>query len=143
MPPSGDVRYVYSPDTLQVMGAAFDTALLSLPPNLQDHEGARRKLALIILRHADRGEPDAISDEQLKEKLREMAERAKAELAKRDLDRGLALVQTSAVSEQVVDQRRQALQAAHAAERIRAGPRLSRGAAAPTAPGRGPRARLG
>jgi hypothetical protein len=59
MPPSGDVRYVYSPDTLQVMGAAFDTALLSLPPNLQDHEGARKKLALIILRHADRGEPDA------------------------------------------------------------------------------------
>ena len=40
--------------------------------------------------------------------------RAKAELAKRDLDRGLALVQTSAVSEQLVDQRRQALQAAHA-----------------------------
>src|SRR5262245_2429099 len=42
--------------------------------------------------------------------------RAKAELAKRELDRGLDLVQTSAVSEQVVDQRRQALQAAHAAE---------------------------
>jgi membrane fusion protein, multidrug efflux system len=38
--------------------------------------------------------------------------RAKAELAKRDLDRGLTLVQTSAVSEQLVDQRRQALQAA-------------------------------
>jgi RND family efflux transporter MFP subunit len=42
--------------------------------------------------------------------------RAKAELAKRELDRGLNLVQTSAVSEQVVDQRRQALQAAHASE---------------------------
>src|SRR6202044_1586195 len=42
--------------------------------------------------------------------------RAKVELAKRDLDRGLALVQTSAVSEQVVDQRRQALQAAKAAQ---------------------------
>ncbi|OSJ33810.1 efflux transporter periplasmic adaptor subunit [Bradyrhizobium japonicum] len=42
--------------------------------------------------------------------------RAKAELAKRELERGLTLVQTSAVSEQVVDQRRQALQAAHAAE---------------------------
>src|SRR5882757_7650216 len=42
--------------------------------------------------------------------------RAKAELAKRELDRGLTLVQTSAVSEQVVDQRRQTLQAAHAAE---------------------------
>jgi len=42
--------------------------------------------------------------------------RAKAELAKRERDRSLALVQTSAVSEQNVDQRRQALQAAHAAE---------------------------
>ncbi|MET4118323.1 multidrug efflux system membrane fusion protein [Bradyrhizobium sp. JR1.5] len=42
--------------------------------------------------------------------------RAKEELAKRELDRGLTLVQTSAVSQQVVDQRRQALQAAHAAE---------------------------
>jgi membrane fusion protein, multidrug efflux system len=42
--------------------------------------------------------------------------RAKGELAKRELDRGLTLVQTSAVSESVVDQRRQALQAAKAAE---------------------------
>ncbi|ODM77410.1 efflux RND transporter periplasmic adaptor subunit [Bradyrhizobium elkanii] len=42
--------------------------------------------------------------------------RARKELAKRELDRGLTLVQTSAVSEQVVDQRRQALQAAQAAE---------------------------
>jgi RND family efflux transporter MFP subunit len=47
--------------------------------------------------------------------------RAKAELAKRDLERGLNLVQTSAVSEQVVDQRRQALQAAHAAEMVAEG----------------------
>ena len=47
--------------------------------------------------------------------------RAKVELAKRDLDRGLNLVQTSAVSEQVVDQRRQALQAAHAAEIVAEG----------------------
>src|SRR6202165_4407210 len=42
--------------------------------------------------------------------------RAKAELTKRELDRGLTLVQTSAVSESVVDQRRQALQAAKAAQ---------------------------
>ena len=42
--------------------------------------------------------------------------RAKAELAKRELDRALTLVQTSAVSESIVDQRRQALQAARAAE---------------------------
>jgi len=42
--------------------------------------------------------------------------RGKGELAKRELERGLTLVQTSAVSEDVVDQRRQALQAARAAE---------------------------
>ena len=42
--------------------------------------------------------------------------RAKVELAKRDLERALKLVLTSAVSEQAVDQRRQALQAARAAE---------------------------
>jgi membrane fusion protein, multidrug efflux system len=42
--------------------------------------------------------------------------RAKAELARRELDRALTLVQTSAVSESTVDQRRQALQAARAAQ---------------------------
>jgi len=42
--------------------------------------------------------------------------RAKAELAKRELDRALTLVTTSAVSESTVDQRRQALQAAKAAQ---------------------------
>ena len=47
--------------------------------------------------------------------------RAKEELAKRDLDRGLALVQTSAVSEQLVDLRRLGLLAAHAAETVAQG----------------------
>ena len=42
--------------------------------------------------------------------------RAKAELAKRELDRALTLNQTQAVSDSVVDQRRQTLQAARAAE---------------------------
>jgi membrane fusion protein, multidrug efflux system len=42
--------------------------------------------------------------------------RAKAELAKRELDRGLSLNQSQAVSDSIVDQRRQALQAARAAE---------------------------
>jgi len=42
--------------------------------------------------------------------------RAKAELAKRELDRALTLNQTQAVSDSIVDQRRQALQAAKAAE---------------------------
>lgn len=42
--------------------------------------------------------------------------RGKAELARRELDRALTLNQTQAVSDSVVDQRRQALQAARAAE---------------------------
>jgi len=42
--------------------------------------------------------------------------RAKAELAKRELDRSLTLVQSQNVAESTVDQRRQALQAAHAAQ---------------------------
>ncbi len=42
--------------------------------------------------------------------------RAKAELAKRELDRALTLNQTQAVSDSIVDQRRQTLQAARASE---------------------------
>jgi len=42
--------------------------------------------------------------------------RGKAELAKRELDRALTLNTTQAVSDSIVDQRRQTLQAAHAAE---------------------------
>jgi multidrug efflux system membrane fusion protein len=42
--------------------------------------------------------------------------RAKVELAKRELDRGLTLQQSQNVADNVVDQRRQALQAARAAE---------------------------
>ena len=42
--------------------------------------------------------------------------RSKAELARRELERALTLVTTSAVSESIVDQRRQTLQAARAAE---------------------------
>ena len=59
MPPFSDVKYVYDPETLKTMGAAFDTAWQSFPTELKDHEGARRKLALLILRHMDRGERDA------------------------------------------------------------------------------------
>jgi multidrug efflux system membrane fusion protein len=47
--------------------------------------------------------------------------RAKAELAKRELDRALTLNQTQAVSDSIVDQRRQTLQAAHAAQMQAAG----------------------
>ena len=55
MPPFSDVRYVYDAETLKMMGAAFDTAWQSFSPDLKNHEGARRKLALLILRHMDRG----------------------------------------------------------------------------------------
>jgi hypothetical protein len=50
---------VYGPDTLRVMGTAFDDAWQSLPSHLKGHERARRKLALLILRRIHRGEPDA------------------------------------------------------------------------------------
>jgi hypothetical protein len=59
MPSFGNVKYVYDPETLKMMGAAFDTACQSFPPDLKDHEGVKRKLALLILRHMDRGERDA------------------------------------------------------------------------------------
>jgi hypothetical protein len=50
-----------------MMGAAFDTAWQSFPPALKDHEGAKRKLALLILRHMDQGECDgrSLSDRAL------------------------------------------------------------------------------
>ena len=59
MPSFSNVKYVYDPETLKMMGAAFDTAWQSFSPDLKNHEGARRKLALLILRHMDRGERDA------------------------------------------------------------------------------------
>lgn len=60
LPFSADAQHdVYGPDTLKVMGAAFDDAWQSLPPHLKDHERARRKLALLILRRMHQGEPDA------------------------------------------------------------------------------------
>jgi hypothetical protein len=59
MLPGGDGQHnVYGPDALEVMGAAYDTAVHLLPSNLQEHERARRRLALLILRHMDRGESE-------------------------------------------------------------------------------------
>jgi hypothetical protein len=59
MLPSSAMHGVYDPDTLKAMGAAFVTAGQSIPPHLQDYERARRKLALLIIRHMESGEPDA------------------------------------------------------------------------------------
>jgi len=58
MPPFSDVTYVYDPDALKTMGAAFDAVCQAFPPHLKRHEAARRRLALLILRHMDRGERD-------------------------------------------------------------------------------------
>ena len=58
MPPFSDVTYVYDPDALKTMGAAFDSVCQAFPPHLKRHEAARRRLALLILRHTDRGERD-------------------------------------------------------------------------------------
>jgi hypothetical protein len=57
LPISDGKRDAYGPDTLQVMGAAFDTAVQLLPPNLKENERTRRRLALLILHHTDGGEP--------------------------------------------------------------------------------------
>src|SRR5215813_4516548 len=51
MPPFTDVTYVYDPEALKIMGAAFDVVCQTFRPDMRDHEGARRRLALIILRH--------------------------------------------------------------------------------------------
>ena len=59
MPSFSDVKYVYDPEALKTMGVAFDTVCRAFPPDLRDHEGSRRRLALVILRHMDRGERDA------------------------------------------------------------------------------------
>ena len=78
MSPFSDVKYVYDPKALKMMGAAFDTACLAFPPDLKDHEGARRRLALLILRYMDRGERDAtrLSDLALLDFMRPLAKAA-------------------------------------------------------------------
>jgi len=75
MAPVGDVKYVYDPEALKTMGAAFDTVCQAFPPDLKRHERARRRLALLILRHMDRGERDVtrLSDLALLDFMRPLA----------------------------------------------------------------------
>ena len=56
MASSQDVKRIYGPDTLKIMAAAFDNAHERLPAEFRENDRARRKLALLILRHTDRGE---------------------------------------------------------------------------------------
>jgi hypothetical protein len=55
-----ETHHVYPPETLAVMTAAFDQACQSLPRAVNGNDNVRQKLALIILRHVDRGEHDPI-----------------------------------------------------------------------------------
>ena len=75
MPSFSDVTYVYDPEALKIMGAAFDTVCQAFPPDLKEHEGTRRRLALLILRHMDRGEHEVprLSDRSLLDFMRPLA----------------------------------------------------------------------
>lgn len=48
----------YGPHKLKIITAAFDNAHECLPAKFQKNDHARRKLALLILRHVERGEHD-------------------------------------------------------------------------------------
>jgi hypothetical protein len=58
MASSHNFERVYGPDSLKVMTTAFDYAHKSLPAKLQENDRAKRRLALLILRHIERGEHD-------------------------------------------------------------------------------------
>jgi hypothetical protein len=49
----------YSPETIAVMTAAFERVCQSLSERMKGNDELKQSLALIILRHADRGESDS------------------------------------------------------------------------------------
>jgi hypothetical protein len=57
---SHEIERVYGPDTLKTMTVAFDIAHRCLPVKFKENDRTRRKLALLILRHIDRGEYDPV-----------------------------------------------------------------------------------
>jgi hypothetical protein len=50
----------YSPETIAVMTAAFDRVCQSLSRRMNDNDDVRRAVALVILRHVDKGESDPV-----------------------------------------------------------------------------------
>ena len=60
MPSSHDFERVYGPATLKTMTLAFDNAHKCLPAKFRENDQARRKLALLIIRHMERGEHDPV-----------------------------------------------------------------------------------
>jgi hypothetical protein len=60
----------YSPETVGLMSAAFDRVYQSVSSRLMnEHHDLKQSLALIILRHVDRGErdPEQLADVALRE----------------------------------------------------------------------------
>jgi hypothetical protein len=60
MPSPHDIEGVYGPDTLKIMMMAFDDAHKCLPEEFRESDRARHKLALLIIRHIERGERDPV-----------------------------------------------------------------------------------
>lgn len=58
---SRDIERVYGPDSLKIMTTAFDNAHGCLPIEFRGDDGARRKLALLVIRHMERGERNPVS----------------------------------------------------------------------------------
>jgi hypothetical protein len=59
----------YDPQTIAVMTAAFDRVCQSVSKQLNDNDDVKQTLAMIILRHVDRGErdPQRLADVALRE----------------------------------------------------------------------------
>ena len=54
----GHVKQMYDPSDLKVMAAAYDKARSFLPQKIKANDRAERRLALLIMRHVNRGEND-------------------------------------------------------------------------------------
>ncbi len=53
-----EIGRTYGPETIAVMSAAFDRVCQSVSKEMNGYGDVQETLALIILRHADRGERD-------------------------------------------------------------------------------------
>jgi hypothetical protein len=60
MPSPSYLDRVHNPETLKIMTEAFDRANDCVPSKFQGYAHGRRKLALLILRHMERGERDPV-----------------------------------------------------------------------------------
>jgi hypothetical protein len=59
----------YNPETIAAMTAAFDRVCQSASTQINSDDDVKRRLALIILRHVDRGErdPERLADVAFRE----------------------------------------------------------------------------